>query len=333
MEIPFRRGLGWFRFTDDEAEKVFTTYLHYLQQIGGIIGGHYGLDSALPTGLMRAIEQLPGISKLQRRTPTDEEGSQIRRHLRIAWTREMRLQLLADQPRELLPDLLAGAPTDAYYAAYHAMLAFFSASNSPRITNHAAALKTIGNIAYQRNIFPEPWSVTCVGFPDTKKPQFSGLPSSAPSVSQVHNLASPQPSEAWGSLCKALRTTRLRDLEEAKERWRQQNKKKKVPSAESKRLATKMSPTSLFDFMYRLRTRCDYRDVDAFLEGISSPTEAESFLNGLLTLVHGTLALLEGLIARHLKGDIYSQLAEDFCGRVGSPLVQALEQRRAAVAS
>lgn len=98
-------------------------------------------------------------------------------------------------------------------------------------------------------------------------------------------------------------------------------------------LATKMSPTSLFDFMYRLRTRCDYRDVDAFLEGISSPTEAESFLNGLLTLVHGTLALLEGLIARHLKGDIYSQLAEDFCGRVGSPLVQALEQRRAAVAS
>jgi hypothetical protein len=333
MEVPFRRGLSWFRSTDDEAEKVFTTYLHYLQQIAGIVSGHYGLGAALPTGLMRAIDQQPGIANLQQRNPTDEERSQIRRHLRIAWTRELRLQVLADQSRELLPDLLAGAPTDAYYAVYHAMLAFFSASSGPRITNHTAALRTIGNIAYQRNIFPEPWSVTCIGFPDTKRPQFMGLPSNASSVSQVHNLASPQPSEAWGSLCKALRTTRSRSLKEAKERWRQQNKRKRVPSSESKRLAMRMSPTSLFDFMYRLRTRCDYRDVDAFLEGISSPSEAESFLNGLLTLVGGTLALMEGLIAKYLKEDLYARLAEDFCRRVGSAHVEALEQRRAALSS
>ena len=47
--------LSDIRFPDAEYEKPFRVYSNYLGELAGVIGGRYGLDSALADGVQEAM--------------------------------------------------------------------------------------------------------------------------------------------------------------------------------------------------------------------------------------------------------------------------------------
>jgi hypothetical protein len=129
------------------------------------------------------------------------------------------------------------------------------------------------------------------------------------------------------SLCTLLRTTRARAFEKRKADWRKRNKKAGVPTAVAHDLAEKLSPTTFFDFLWRLRVRSDYRDIDALIPGGGQPYHAVEFQQALITIVSATLALFEGLITYSSGPEVLTDAGRAFVKRVGTAGGAAVSQR------
>jgi hypothetical protein len=193
---------------------------------------------------------------------------------------------------------------------FHAALAFHVASGAGRPRNHAALLRSLVDCV-QRGLFPPPWSLTCVGVPAYKPNRFHGLPLGA-DITLPHNWEAPDPETNWGALCRLLKTTREKEVDRLAAEWKEKNRRRRLPNGERERIAEGLRPTTIFDFLWRLRTRTDYRDVDAFLEGIALPSEARSFLDALLVTLEGTMAVFEAPVC-HYSGDLLvGECAERF---------------------
>jgi hypothetical protein len=124
-----------------------------------------------------------------------------------------------------------------------------------------------------------------------------------------------------------LRTTRARTFEKRKADWRKRNKKAGVPATVANELAEKLPPTTFFDFLWRLRVRSDYRDIDAFIPGGGQHYHAVEFRQALTTITSSTLALFEGLIAHSSGPEVVGDAARAFVKRVGTPGGAAVSQR------
>jgi hypothetical protein len=132
-------------------------------------------------------------------------------------------------------------------------------------------LHALADAAEQRLLFPPPWDLACIGYPTAREAQFRGLPE-AIIVGPLHSWQRADSDETLHtSLCMLLRTTRARTFEKRKADWRKRNKKAGVPTAIAHDLAETLPPTTFFDFLWRLRVRSDYRDIDAFIPGANSP--------------------------------------------------------------
>ena len=90
---------------------------------------------------------------------------------------------------------------------------------------------------------------------------------------------------------------------------------------------------TLFDFLYRLRIRSNYRDVDDFVSGQLEDADALMYFQSLLSFTQSTMLLLESIIQSMLPLRIYDSHAEMFLRSVGpskySGLADRLEALRA----
>jgi hypothetical protein len=143
-------------------------------------------------------------------------------------------------------------------------------------------------------LFPPPWDLVCIGYPTAREARFRGLPADI-ILGPLHSWQLARSEEILHtSLCMLLRTTRERTFENRKADWRRRNKKAGVPAAIAHELAEKLPPTTFFDFLWRLRVRSDYRDIDALIPGGRQPYHAVELQRALTTIVSATLALFEG---------------------------------------
>lgn len=171
---------------DVEAEKVFTTYSNYLLHVRNCLAGTYGVGDDLHDGLAVATRSRRPYRKIQRRSPTADEAARLRKALRLVWVTEAQLRLRGQHDLELLPDLLQGAASEAYYAVYHAARAFFVAGGFSVQATHAAVLNQLSTVIVDRGLLPAPWSVTVTGGPRRADFQVAGVPPTAPPPGPVH---------------------------------------------------------------------------------------------------------------------------------------------------
>lgn len=300
-----------------EAERTFTTYSNYLLHISNSIKGIYGMDDDLHFGLVQAMRAHQPVRKVQRRSLSTADESRVTQALRLSWATESQLRLRGQHDPELLPDLLHGAASEAYYAVYHSARAFFIAGGFSVQSNHASVLNQLSTVVAQRKLLLPPWSVYVAGGPTKNHFQTSGLPVCIPKPSYVSNLARVAPDAVWDSLAKGLRTTRERQLKERRDDWCVKAKRKRLPAEQAKRIAESTPPTTLFNFLWRLRKRSDYRDVDIFLDGISSPNQALNYHSSMEGLVAGTLTVLNTLTVAYAGAAIYEQIISPFLRRKG----------------
>jgi hypothetical protein len=176
-------------------------------------------------------------------------------------------------------------------------------------------------------LFPPPWDLVCSGYPTAREARFRGLPE-AIILGPLHPFQRARSDETLhASLCLLLRTTRERTFENRKVDWRKRNKKAGVPAAVAHQLAEKLPPTTFFDFLWRVRVRSDYRDIDALIPGGGQPYHAVEFQQALTTIVSATLALFEGLIAHSSGPEVLGDAGRAFVKRVGTAGGAAVSQR------
>lgn len=317
--------------TEPEAAKAFATYRHYLVHIERCLGGEYGVGGSLEPGVVSVVRAAPKFSRIGRPALSHDEAQRLQNTLRIAWAKELQLRIPGAFDADLLPFLIHGSGIHAYYVVFHAARALITVAGQAVAPSHSATLATLSSWTKDRDLFPVPWSVRSEGGPSRSAMWIAGKPSYAITSGGVSPLSTPTPVTVWDSLDMLLFTTRDRQIKDRKRQWREKNKRFRVPANEAAKLCRNLPATTLFNVLYRLRTRSDYSDADAFLDGIPTTEAAAEFHSAICTFVHGTLVVLETLVVAYAGPDVYSDAADRFLKQAPGPASDALRTRKTAI--
>lgn len=280
-------------FPTEEDAGAFRTYRNYLDAFSRVIEDALGTDLS---GLLKMMTK-PQFGNLRRPVSADP----LVTHLRSAWSTE----LLMTSFRALdLGDVVRYAnvwvPVQAYYAVFAALLAWQVASGS-EATSHTAVLNAIGNDMRSRKWLPPAWVSVCLGCPQVDDYVFESVPNVADRT--ISNFEAPSDAESsWSLVAKCLGTTREDIVDDAITEWKKQNKNKEgqprkaLYKHEKAEIAEKEAPTTIFDFLYRMRIRSNYRDTDAFALGAGSSANAEHFYDLITKVTSATLRFVETLV-------------------------------------
>lgn len=301
------------RLVDPDAERRFTVYSKYLTQFVVAANASTASGVANHGDLVQATQSRPGTTRITRRRLDGGEQHGMSHALRLSWVMETQLVLREQHDVELLPDLLQGAASEAYYAIYHALRAFLIASQGGVGTDHAAVLKCWANAMGQRDLVPDLWRARATGRPGRSSFQVLGIPA-APAI--PHSvLSTPRPNEAWDDIATALKTTRERQLDHVRGEWLRANHRRKLPGAVADAQAARFPPTTVADFFWRLRTGSHYRGAEMFLDGVSSPGLALGYHTNLRSLTTATITVLNTLTLRYVGTDAMQSAAASFLAR------------------
>jgi hypothetical protein len=288
-----------------DEEMVFRTFRGYLTAICNWTNNLYPHSGGLLPGVAREVKTRPWVA----RTPRGGRRLSLRaaEMLRNGWATEV----LLNSPRVLGGDELISfanlwAPVQAYYAIFEAFSALaMTVTRSKPPKTHAALLAWAAtNIAYPGTPFVPPWTARVSGCPGAWT--FEGFGGVMPNV-KISNLAAPNAVNAPHLLGLALKTTREEQISDHRENWRHGLKtkagkpRKNLPSAVLAANARAMRATTLFDLLWRLRVRSNYKEGDALLSGALGPADAAAFHDALSDIVAATMMTTEIFLC-HLVG-------------------------------
>jgi hypothetical protein len=128
----------------------------------------------------------------------------------------------------------------------------------------------------------------------------------------VELLSNPTPDTFWPRYCKMLETTRSRRLEQRFDKWKRENNRKAIRAAEKRNIAARLWDTTIFDFLFRLRVRSNYREVETFLLGAIGESWQDEYLRSLIRVASLTTLLLESLVIQQTGRDLYQATLDDF---------------------
>lgn len=301
--------------TDADAARALTTYRNYLAALGSFMRAEYGNPSDRLQRVAETQNQLPGFQSIAKTAAYSTVA--VRKLLFNAWHTEVVLNLpeFFSDPG-LIRFTNQWAPVQAYYAIYSLWRAWFLLQQSAAST-HVQCLRSASALVRERHALPVPWDHACRGgflLRDAEHLAFRET-----SMGDVNALSTPTPRDASGNwISKILRTTRHFFLEQQEAKWKKDNRTtagnpyRRIPPAQRHRIRDSLYPTTLFDFLYRLRIRSNYRDVDDFVSGVLTASDAEVYFQALVGFTRTTLLLLEGLVRTAMREGEFDQLANQF---------------------
>lgn len=287
----------------DTAEaRAFTTYMGYWGAIAGVIEDRYGIDFHQP--LVNDLKARRPVKKLTGQ-PFKGDDQGLRELLLGAWTQELGLYAVDDDdPRLMLQNLWNNVY--AYYATSRAAAGFLLVRNNAVPTSHRKTLKALAASVKGSPIFPQPWSLTCTRHGALSFKGFDQPPQ------EVSNLAaSPNP---YDLLAKCLKTTRGRRLEDLKRERRQYLGRSQLPKGEGVRIDKSCEPTTVFDFLWRSRTRSNYGDPSMFYVGTLDHARSERYVQSVRFVTGATMLLFEVLVAQRAP-DVVAEAGVHFISR------------------
>lgn len=320
--------------TDEEGERsrrfaVHRNYLGSIDLMAGVLYGH-GEDQA--RRLVAAQRARPAFGRIQRRPFADV--AELRRLLAISWASETQLRLAGVGGDVFLRYSNAWAPVQAYYAVYMSLHAWFvTAGMGGLIEDHTRSLRSAVSHLVERGLLPHPFDLTCTGCPELGERQISGAPANAPLNAHFENLATPSIADFYPRIAKMLETTRDLRLERLNREWKKSRGRMRMRmlAAQKRDVAANLHPTSLLDYLWRLRIRSNYGDVSAFLMGGVDDRSHAMFWEGLVTLASSLCLLTQSLIVARVGPAVYAAAIDEFTGGGGIDLgepVRFLRERR-----
>lgn len=288
----------------DNARYGFITYKNYLTALSHLINVMYSDYSELTKSL----------KSVSLRENSDKE--RIKGLLMNSWNSEMLLNF-----PELLHDGFLKfsnhwAPVQSYYSIYLALRALIVAKGISARGDHSTTLQVVvSNFISTEKLFPAPWNIifniddSYINLPNNINP------SNINPLENPHNFKDDK-QKLTDSFCLFLKTTHSRLVDEKCDEWKVKNPTKKGPrrrlprgfrEAESK----KHRAISIFDCYYRLRIRSNYKDVDIFILGSSTP-ETTYYFDAIRKITDKTLFLIENYLFRYLGKKIFDEIINDY---------------------
>jgi len=320
------------------AKTAFRTHLHYLRSFQFIIALHHlpyhrnwpAADSRVIDSLARSVRSSRHFQRTRGAT-TSADIPTVRAILRNAWGTELLLLTTAQLPDDELMSIANNwAVVQAYYSCYHASQALLVARGQRRPEDHASTLHQAAEFFTRSELTP--WAL---GY---RAGRFLGFP---PDIDDaIHHLTPPDYENCWSLSAKALRTTRKEPLairrrqkrlekrSERRKAWLETEgarleagrKPRKRPSFpvpvltedEKSSLDQGLSPTTLLDYLCRLRLKTNYKDPTMFTDGPDDVSESRETHQLLCQIVSATLLVHELYIAKTLGVDQFRPIIDEW---------------------
>jgi hypothetical protein len=310
---------------DPAQQASFLAYLHYVEDLAGIIGGRFGVADSLVHGIYDAAAGATG-------TVPPARARQVQAHLTTAWRNLVRLEQLT-APAAYDRQVNAVAPRFAFEAVIAAVRALAAAEGADLAQDPGDVLDYAGG-RLSEGLLPYPWSARCAGCPQAGSVGYEDV---APG--EVSVFATPDPTTSEARLALLLRTTRARALEQAFAEARRRGvrpgrSRRNLSWAEKESIAAATAPTTLLDLFARLHVRAAEDGGDALVDGAWDDVEAFRFAEALRLVADATVAALEAVIARRISWELLGDLAGSHLrrGEVASPTLRRRVSAAAEVA-
>ena len=245
--------------------------------------------------------RLDAFQKLKPSPHCDREA--VKRHFRRGiLTLRLMQQIRVDEMPEFAMASALWLPVQAYYAVHGFGLAFLAATGSgasmPK--THGAFMKVAEERIVSR-LFPPPFSAVLRGGFDGWKHlpgDLTGIPDRRADIRSGINLERPDDATREAHIAQCLDTTRRRRIERklanGRTKTRKSGKRKARLSGEKQvGIANSVGPTTVFDYLYRVRIKSNYEDTtmyqedsehaDTLIELVKSTQELAKTVSVLLT--------------------------------------------------
>jgi hypothetical protein len=223
----------------------------------------------------------------------------VRRFLRLAWNTEYLLSAGGDEP-EMLRLANHWAPVQGYYAVYCTAEAAAYALNGSPPGSHRKALRVMTDYFVKSG--PVPWNFAYRGARGRQGEEDRRRPVNFPDgIEPAHNLqrTGVAPEQVLARCLRAEHGHRIDDTWEGKRR------------TGCYKYEHDPGDSGLLHFLYRLRTKANYKGVDLFLADVSE-NQVLGFNRGIQTFVDWTMLLLEVVVVRRIGKNELTELGEEY---------------------
>ena len=125
-----------------------------------------------------------------------------------------------------------------------------------------------------------------------------------------------------------LSTTHKAKVKGSVRSWKEKTGRQRIPSEKKTEIAAATPPTTLFDFLYRLRIRSNYKEVDSFLTAVRFPRGGGEFRTQLQIICWHCALVLEFLTVRYLGLRKFERILSGFKRYDVENLVSGLAEAR-----
>jgi hypothetical protein len=285
------RSLDVYAFLDADSPeaKAFTTYMVYWACLARIVVDTYGQDfsSAMVADLesRRAYRALTASKFIG-------DTTALRSLLLNAWNSELALYLVDDDD----PRLTAQNQWNnvyAYYATGRGALAWLLVRDGQAPMRHRPLLRALAAQVQGSRLFPPPWNLCCSALAPLRHDGFTFPPGD---VSNLSVAADP-----FDMAAKLLKTTRSKRVSELVAEITASRRLVRAPRGESARVDGSLECTSVFDFLWRSRTRANYGNPSMFYMGTLDLARSQNYMTAVRTFTAATMLLFEALIAQRAR--------------------------------
>ncbi|MCX6718418.1 MAG: hypothetical protein NTY81_02345 [Candidatus Staskawiczbacteria bacterium] len=291
-----------FGVPSTEPEIKFDVYQNYFKCFRRFIEGKYGGKDQFVNFLWEKLV----INKLS--GSIDENI--IKRFLYIGWNTEFLSSMNDNENIELLKINNHWKPIQSYYAVYSVGEALGFLIDKSTQESHSGCIKKLNTFLVEKIGVIEPWSFAYKG---TLRHEFS--PINFPIDVKLVNSLSRGGVRSVDMISTCLKAEHINMIEDFKP---QKTNKKQKELGMAKKLKKDYDPgyTTILDFLYRLRIKSNYKDVEIFITD-APDDKIKGFSHNLSFVVSYTLTLFEIIIIKRYGLNRFLKLAEDYCKNLG----------------
>jgi len=283
-----------FESEREENEIKFLTYLKYLKAFSLVIKANYRDD------LIQIL-----CDQIDLKVTSFADENILRRFMFIGWNTEY-LVSQTETDTEMIRAANHWKPIQAYYAVYSLAEALVFLSSGHLQNNHSKCIDCLNELLIN-NIKLEPWCYAFTGNMDSIQP--INFPSDSTRISNLANTFRP-----IDMIHTCLIAEHRNQIDEYPKRKGGPLKKLYDPSS-----------TTVIDFLYRLRIKSNYKDVEIFIAD-ASEDQIRNFSRYMNIVVYSTMCMLEVAIIKRCGYPMFSKLLSKYSAKLTKVRVPVLER-------
>lgn len=284
----------------ENALKGFRTYLNYLIAVRDHFRRHYGSVKTYYDACMEATRQIQGNRSI--------DLDYVRKYYKLAWNTEHLMHTSRNKDTDVQRLNNHWTPVQAYYSIYCACEATAYALHGQKPGSHSRALRLMTDRFKGSGLTPWCWVASGPIGKTRRDHRVDNLP---PGTSVPHNLQM-RDVDPIGMLALCLRAEHRHRV---KDTWHR---------GAGFKYAFDPGDTSLLHFLYRLRIKANYDDVEIFLVDAET-SDISAFPDLLCLFTRLAMMYLEVLAMRKIRKKGMLELANGYIGQ--NPGAEALKRR------